>query len=268
MNRSRTRKREDRRNFLLAAVLGVAVLFGVGAIGYHAATRDPGLETGTLCPAAGPTGHVVLLVDKTDPLNFTQNQAFATLLDEVATKKVAPGQLLSIFVVGEDYTESALPIFQMCNPGRGEGKSRLTATPELFQKQFHERFRKPLQRQLQEQLRSEQPAKASPIFEMMQLVSINGFRKQAVEGTRRLIVVSDMLHNTAQYSMYRDPVDFTHFQKTDYAKRMQVDLRGVEAELHYVLNKTDIQTRRHVSFWEAYFLNAGGRLVAVEPLEG
>jgi hypothetical protein len=208
-----------------------------------------------------------VLVDKTDPLNFTQSAAFRRMFEDLVDHRVAPGHLMSVFALGEDYTRTATPLIELCNPGRGEGKSDLTANTRKLQVQFRERFRERLLEQT-EALISAAPGRSSPIFEMLQLVAINAFRKHAVEGPRRLIIVSDMLHNTAGYSMYQGQPDFDAFAASDYGRRTGADLNGVEVELHYVLNAPRLQTRRQLLFWESWFRRSGARIAAVRPLEG
>jgi len=243
-----------------------AVAIGGGLL-YHQLTQKKPLDKTSLCPADGPLGHIVLLVDKTDPLNFTQRQAFTVTLRELVTTKVPEGHLFSIFVLGEKFEQSAQPLIELCNPGSDVGKSEFTANLKRLHQQYDERFVKPLE-EVATSLVANEPANASPIFEMLQLVGINGFRKHAVNGPRRLVVMSDMLHNTPQFTMYREGVDFDVFQSTDYAKKSRADLQGVSVELHYLMNTPRLQTRRSLSFWERYFEQAGARLTDVRRLEG
>lgn len=261
---SRRRRKHDILGGIVALALFVASVAGAG---YAWSTREPAVDRATLCPQRGPTGHVVVLVDKTDPLNFTQSAAFRRMFEDLVEKRIAPGQLMSVFVLGEDYKQTATPLIELCNPGRGEGKSDLTANTRKLEMQFRERFRERLIEQT-DALMAAQPSKTSPIFEMLQLVAINAFRKHAVNGPRRLIVVSDMLHNTPGYSMYQSRPDFDAFESTDYGRRTGADLNGVEVELHYVLNMPRLQTRRQLQFWESYFSRSGARITAVRPLEG
>lgn len=265
MRTSRAAARKRQKNI----IGGVAALFVVVAVVILVIIFWPGepIDSITMCPAKGPKGHVVLLVDKTDPLNFTQRQAFVTFLEELAERDIETGHLLSVFVLGEDYQETAKPIFERCNPGKGEGKSELTDNIQKLRKNFRDSFREPMLK-FADSLQATHSAKFSPILEMIQLASINGFRKHAIDGQRRLIIVSDMLQNTPQFSMYREISEFQSFQSSDYGKKMQSDLKGVQIELHYVMNTPHLQTRRHLKFWEDYFSNAGARIVAVRPLEG
>lgn len=253
---------------LMAGVgLLTATLAIVAGVAYFQFTREKPLDQATLCPAGGPLGHTILLIDKTDPLNFTQRQAFSVAMKELIANKVPVGHLLSIFVLGEKFEQSAQPLVELCNPGSEVGKSELTSNLKRLRQQYEERFVRPLE-EASRALVADVPAKASPIFEMLQLVGINGFREHAVQGPRRLVLVSDMLHNTAQFSMYQAAVEFEAFEATDYAKKAQADLKDVSVELHYLMTKPRLQTRRNLAFWERYFDRAGARLTEVRRVEG
>lgn len=247
---------------VLAATVAIA-----GVVAYSQFNHGKPLDKLSMCPAEGPLGHVVLLVDKTDPLNFTQRQAFSVAMKELVTTKIPEGHLLSIFVLGERFEQSAQPMIELCNPGSDAGKSEFTANLKRLRQQYEERFVKPLDDAAQALVATE-PAKASPIFEMLQLVGINGFRKHAVRGPKRLVMVSDMLHNTPQYSMYQGPIEFAAFDATDYSKKAQADLKDVSVELHYLMTNPRLQTRRNLAFWERFFERAGARLTEVRRVEG
>jgi hypothetical protein len=262
----RARQRRNREVFLGTLAI-LVVLCVVGGATYFLMSRAAGLDKQTLCPATGPTSHYVLLVDTTDPLTFTQKEAFKVTMKELIEKRVPEGGLLSVFVLGEDFKENAKPLVELCNPGNGRDKSELTSNLRQLDKQYQERFLEPLLKQ-SEALVATQPAKASPIFEMMQLVAINGFRKHDIKGERRLVVMSDMLQNTPQFSMYKGPVDYPAFATSTYGQKAQLELRGVKVEIQYLLNTPQLQTRRNMQFWEDYFDKAGARVVAVRPLEG
>ncbi|MCX4176699.1 MULTISPECIES: hypothetical protein [Paraburkholderia] len=241
------------------AILGTAVF-------YMRLTRATELDQ-RMCPVSGPVGQFVLLVDKTDPLNFTQKQAFQAFLEQLITQRIPAGYLLSVFVLDNDYTATARPVFEECNPGDGTGKSEMNANLSHLKKRFEQGFREPMLR-LADELEAKKSSRFSPIFEMLEMTAINGFRKQNVTGPRRLIIVSDMLHNTPEYSMYRGNFDFDRFHDSDYGRKATADLTGVEVEIEYLLNTPKLQTRRNLKFWEDYFAAGGAHIVAVRPLEG
>jgi hypothetical protein len=254
------------QSYLWAALGGLFVTGVIVAAAIWMLSRPAGLDK-RLCPASGPTGQIVLLVDKTDPLSFTQKQAFEGLLDRLIAQRVPSGYLLSVFVLGEDYKSSPKPVFSECNPGDGADASEYTANKARLKKRFETNFRQPMLA-LANELQATKSAKYSPIFEMLEMTSINGFRKEDVKGPRKLIILSDMLHNTPEFSMYRDTPEFASFHESDYGRKMSTNLNGVDVELDYLINTPRLQTRRNLKFWEDYFASAGARIVAVTPLEG
>lgn len=267
MRRSTAARKRRARNVAIGIGAIVFFLAAIGGSIWYFVTRDPGLDRQTLCPTDGARGHTVLLVDKTDPLNFNQKHAFLRLLEELVDRRIAPGELVSVFVLGEDFRDGAKPLVEVCNPGSGEGRSELTANVSKLNAQYRKRFREPLLGEA-DALVSHAPAKSSPLLEMLQLVSLNGFRKHAVDGPKRLIVVSDMLHKSPQYSMYQGIGDFDSLAATEYGRRMRAEMPGVEVEIHHVLNYPRLQNRQQLDFWQAYFSGAGARIVAVRPMEG
>lgn len=263
----RRAKQRRTKEIILGSIAILVALTVVAAVAYYMLSRSKELNQQTMCPADGPSGHFVLLVDKTDPLTFTQKQAFSVILHEFIEKRIPEGYLLTVFVLGEDFKDNAAPLVELCNPGSGSEKSDLTANLKKRKRQYEQKFIEPLLKQ-SEGLVAAQPAKASPIFEMLQLVGINAFRKHDVKGERRLVILSDMLHHTSEFSMYKGLVDYTTFTSTDYGKKMQLELYDVEVEIHYLMNTPQLQTKRNLKFWEDYFNKAGARIVAVRPLEG
>ncbi len=263
------RKAKQRRfhAILLGTVILIIVFVIIFGTFYYQSSRPKPLNPLTLCPESGPLGHYVLLVDKTDPLTFTQDKAFKVTLLDLVENRIPEGYLFSVFVLGEDFKATAEPLAELCNPGSDNGRSELTDNLSRRKRQYKEKFVDPLITQ-SESLVSTTAVKISPIFEMLQLVGVNAFRKHNIKGVRRLVIMSDMLHNTNQYSMYKGTVDYPVFAETDYAKRTQLDLQGVEVEIYYLMNSPKLQTKRNLAFWEAYFSKAGGRIVSVRPLEG
>lgn len=266
-SRSRRRRKDDRRAIIWGVLILAVVAAAAAGSAWFVATAPKPIDSATLCPADGPRGHYVVLVDRTDPMTFVQRKAFKTVFDELVQKRLPEGYLLTVFSLDENFEESADPLVELCNPGTGDDKSEFTANVRKIKRQYQERFIAPLHAQVDEML-PDKPAKSSPILEMIQLASINGFRRHRVDGERRLIIVSDMMHNTPQFTMYRRDVDFDAFSGSSTGRRLLAELHGVRIELHYLMNAPQFQTRRHIGFWERYFDNAGARLVEVRPMEG
>ncbi|GAC1030995.1 hypothetical protein thsps21_18220 [Pseudomonas sp. No.21] len=250
-------------------IVGAAgvILAALGIGGYYLYNQPKGPDRVTLCPAEGPLGHVVVLVDNTDPYSFIQREAFSQALRALSDEVVPEGYLLSVFSLGESFENNAKPLFERCNPGTSAGKSEMTANLKRIDLRYHESFKAPIEK-LEDSLLSDTPAQYSPIFEMIQLASINGFRTQNVRGPRKLIIFSDMLPNTPEYSMFKGIPDYNDFSKTPYGERSKTDLSGVKVEIHYLMKYPKLQTMKQLNFWELYFEGAGARLTGVNTMEG
>lgn len=263
----RRAKAKRTKQIILGTSLFLFVAVVIAGAGYFALSRPKPLNALNMCPADGPTGHYVILLDKTDPLTFTQKAALEVFVKDLIEKRVPEGNLISVFALGADYKENAEPVVELCNPGTEAGKSESTSNLRKLRQRYEQKFAQPLKAQI-DKLIAIEPAKTSPIFEMLQLVAINGFRKNSTTGEQRLIVISDMLHNTGELSMFKQQLDFSAFHDSAYGKRTQVDLQGVSVELHYLMNYPELQTKRNAFFWEGYFEKAGAHVVDVRPLEG
>jgi hypothetical protein len=268
----RVSRGKRRGGLLVAAAIGVLLLgiaAGAGVVIYRfVAVPADGQEEASLCPKSGPKGHVVLVVDKSDPLTFTQQKDFEVLFRDVVVSSVPKGHLLSVYALGDDFKSTAEPLIELCNPGDGSDASKLDANPDMLRQTFDEKYAKPLLA-VREQLVTDVPGKASPILEMIQLAGITGFNRRAVAGPRRLIVVSDFIQNTPELSMYKSGVpEYETFHATAYGKKVSADLHDVKVELRMLLNRPQLQTERLLKFWEAHVRNAGGRVVTYEPVRG
>jgi hypothetical protein len=263
--RPRAHRRRARRHIAGTVAAAAFLLAALGAAGYGLLGRET--VDARACPSSGPAGHLVLLVDKTDPFTRTQRLAFAELLREIATARVARGELVSVFVLGESVDAAVEPVFERCNPGSAQDASKWNANPERLRRQYEQNFLEPLAAVAQH-IQVAKPAAVSPIMEMLQLVAINGFRRNAVHGPRRLIVVSDMLQNTNEYSHYRGEASFERLRERPYFQRVRVDLSGVAVELRYLMHAPALQNRGHARFWEAYIREMGASLTAVRLVEG
>jgi hypothetical protein len=250
---------------MLGAVLlvSVTVLVLVAVALYP---REPELSA-NLCPPSGPTGQVILVIDATDPLTFTQRKAVAQLVDQMSDPGRTPqGTLLSVFVFGADVASSADPLFERCSPGSGAGKNELTHNLKLWQQRFREEFERPLRAKVP-QMEASAPAARSPIIQMLQIAALR-YQKSNTSGERRLILVSDMLQNTPEMSLYREAMDYEQYRRRPEAQRLRADLQGVIVETHLLMNSPQIQNRRFLKFWEDYFTDMGARLVEVRTLPG
>lgn len=242
--------------FLLLAMVMGAVLSNDGSGGY---------DRLTLCPRDIAYPHTIVLIDGTDPFSATQQKILSDVITE-AGRDLATGEKLSIYVLDDRNYGTAAPIFGLCNPGRGEDLNPLYQNPERARRVFDEKFGSPLRTALAH-LTTVKESPVSPIMEMLTAISfVPDF--DINHAPRRLIIFSDLLHNMPYYSQYRDPVDYTFFDRTDKARLVTPNLGGVQVELLYLLRPGagQYQTRAHVAFWEHLIDATGATLTEVRPI--
>lgn len=266
VRRSRAAQKKRSREILYAVVVAVIVafLFGGGFWAYR--ERDVAPDKMTLCPASGSLGHYVVLIDNTDPYRFIQREAFLQRIKTLAAVKIPEGYLVSVYLLGSDFTQNAKPVFEKCNPGQGTGKTDLNSNVQRVKKRYQNEFIDPLVK-VADSLLLKESSVQSPIFEMLKIAGI-GFERINSQGERKLILFSDMIPNTKEFSMYKGNSDFAAFDKTPYGQISRASLDNVQVEVELLKNKPEIQGEKMIHFWENYFNKSGATLVSVHGMEG
>ena len=236
-------------------------LFGVERVKYDSLSGCP-LVKGQ----ATPTGHTVVLIDETDRLTENQKNYLSMQINALVKKNLQVGELLSIYSLDDKVTASSKPLFEMCKMRDGSDADKLSENERLINKRFKKYFQNPLEMHLKTILEKKEPAEQSPIFEMLRSISINSFMKWDVQGDRKLIVFSDMLHNTNRFSLYNQQQDFERFRKSAYAAEVSTQMPNVEVELNYFNNTPKYQKNRLTEFWMAYFRRASASVVSVQNI--
>ena len=269
MPRSSRRAKSQQRNNLLLGALALLLVIGIlsGALWWWSQKNNNSLDAQTLCPTSGALGHNVLLIDATDPLNMAQKAALDLYLSDLAIKNTPAGYLLSVFVLGHDFKADTQPLVQLCNPGTAQGHSAMTENIQQLTRRYQEGFLKPVLEQTQ-QLTGRESAEESPIFEMLQMLSLNSLQKQQVDGPKTLVVVSDLLQNSPQFSMYQTTPNFEQFTKTAYATKTKINFDGVDVKVLVLFNSPALQKTTLFDFWKQYFKSAGARSVQIDLLPG
>lgn len=154
-------------------------------------------DSETLCPTEDSYLTVDVLVDKTDPWHKERSERLEKLMRQIKSA-LNVHERMTIYVLDETGNDILTPVFDMCNPGRGDQVSPLFSNPRKVQAKFDEQFNTPLEKMLADLLK---PGKAlqSPILE-----TINNFPQTSRE--KKLILVSDLMENTNQISFYRNDV--------------------------------------------------------------
>ncbi len=271
MVQSVRRKRKRAQDRLgIALIVLVVLVFASGGAGYfYLQQTRVAIDETTLCPKDGARTLTVVLVDRTDPLTTIQRAALRRRLEEIKDSVAQYGalQIYSVEPIGETLLR---PVVDLCNPGRGADIDSKFGNPRLVEKRWQEGFAMPIERLLEDLMQLDE-ADSSPIMESIQSIAVSILRGNvAAEIPKRLIIASDMLQHTVEYSQYKGGFDFQEFRESDYYRRLRADLRGVEVEIIYIRRDTRraVQGKAHIQFWRDYIRDQGGAVTHVIALEG
>lgn len=263
---TRSQKRKTRSNILFSVFFFSLVLAGIASAFWWNLQRKPGLDPVTMCPAEGASGQRVVLIDRTDPFNLAQKTSLDIFIKNLVDS-TPPGQLLSVYALGDDFQANTKPLFELCNPGDGHEKSELTANLKALKQQYIKHFIEPML-SVTEGMMNVQAANESPILEMLQLVNLNSIQKQKINGEVRLYVLSDMLQNSKSLTMYGKPVGFETYASSYAASKLFVDFSQVHVEVYLVNSSPRTLNPMLLDFWKAYFDNARVKSLSFHALAG
>jgi hypothetical protein len=262
-SRPRASLRDDERKrknawggAMIACVIGFA-----GLVGYFQYTnRAIEIDPASGCPRDGAVSLTAVIIDGSDPIAPRQ-QAFLRNHLETIKAEIPRHGALAVYALGTDMQQLLDPVVLVCNPGRGRDVNPLTGSPLRTERLWEEAFHEPLQGVFDAMIDPD-VEEISPIFESVQSVAISHFSHPAWRGKpRTLVLISDLLQFTPEFSHYRGPGDFAAFRQSAYYRRVRTDLRGVEVVVFYVPRATrnNVQGERHLAFWRDYFLDQGAR---------
>jgi hypothetical protein len=264
--KSKLAQQRARTNVIIGSIFILAVAAVIGAVVWWSAQKPDPLDPQTLCPLKGPLGHQVLLVDRTDPFNEAQKAAFDNMARDLV-EKLPTAHLFSVFVLGEDFKSETKPLIELCNPGTGEDKSNLTENTKALRRQYTKNFIEPLQG-ITTELLSTASAQQSPILEMLQLVYLNSIQAHKAQGPITLYVLSDLLQYSNAVDMYHGTPDFAKYDATYQAKKLYVDLSGVDVKVVLLNNNIRNQNPSFMEFWQSYFKRANVHSLEISNLPG
>jgi hypothetical protein len=245
---------------LVAAISGLAYL-------YLAATSQRQTLDESLCPEGGPPSQTLLLIDATDDIPALTRTQIRQLLDDMIAK-IPRGGLLDIRMLRNDQNRTDR-IFALCNPGDGSDLDPLIANPEAAKERWRTGFAEPLATALEQTANGEE-ADTSPILAAIQQLAVE---RLTSERDRRaattLVLISDMLENSPDFSMYRSGADYEAFQASDAARNFATDLAGAEVDIWLVRRPAPpTDSLPLIAFWERWIKDAGGQLVHAVNLQG
>lgn len=269
-NRSRKRLRQAESFPVGWAVLGglvlLAVIGGFAWLYLGALARNPERDPDTLCPRTGPTEQVLVLVDVTDPIGSITQQDVLNQLNAIADGLAKGGRFeLRVLEPGNGRTRT---IFDACNPGDGSDLDHWTGNPEAAKRRWEERFDGPLQEAMDSALDAG-AADTSPIMAGIQRIAVDRLGTNDAKAIpNKLIVISDMLENTAAFSMYRSGPDYTAYKASKAPSEYGTDLTGAGVETWLLRRDTEFASSAVAEFWAAWVQDNKGHFIRALQLQG
>ena len=261
--------RLDRRGiFILCGVGGVAVTLLASVMVVMSARPIVGPDNCVYRDKRllrrAPTDQTVILVDQSEALTDTHRRfALGFIKDYVADDaQFSVRSRIALFTFSKlNFESSSSPSFRaasdLCRPP-SQG-NELYENNRKITKDFHLRFLVPVTTALEQSLTTE-VGERSPILETLQMIS----RSQEIDdgGKKTLILVSDMLQNTAGFSHYRARRSYDDFVRSGFASDVKADFRDWNVIVVYLRRYRDrqLQQAAHVDFWQRYFHEAGAKL--------
>lgn len=252
---------------LLVCLIAVIILCAAGYGAYYALTKE-NVDKVTLCPSGGPMGQYVVLIDNTSPFPSNQKDDLTQRFKHMVLDEVPKGALVTVFLLGEKYEQNSAPVFEKCNPGQWREMDKLTKSETFVTREFNDKFANPLFDMVQ-QIPLNVQAKTSPIFEMLQIAGINGFKYANLKGPKNLIIYSDMAANMPRFSMYNNALSsYKDFAKTAYGQEsIAPALAGASVTINMlVAEPTVMPYNKRAEFWAQYFSENGASLPEIRPM--
>jgi hypothetical protein len=271
MVRKKLKKSRSNHN-IVASGLIIAALTILGIIfkTYFSVTSERGsINKENFC-AEEIKEMTVVVIDHSDKLNTIQKAALQARLWDIVENMPKNYFQIRIFSADKISENVLTPELVLCNPGSEKEMSRFTENQKIVRKQYEEKFKKHLDEILNGILNKDS-ASQSPIMEAVQSVAVTSFigeRNKHIQ--KKLILVSDLLQHTANFSLYNGGTDFENYKTSNHWKSVKSDLNDVEVELYFLHRDEDakLQNSKLREFWIQFFENQGAKVTRFLPIEG
>lgn len=232
---------------MLTSVFG---LFAAAAMNQPPATDE---ETGCRLDRQDPS-HTIVLVDQSDPFNATDVAWVRALLEDEARALPKFGRLtLSVPNAASSY--DPVTVWTGCSPGSAAAANPIFQNPKMIEQAWQAKFHKPLMAGAETVL-IDNVAPNSPLMEAMFTLGDRPDFQDNVPA-RRLILVSDLMQHSKEFSMYKTGTAWEAFEGSPLMD-MRPGLEGVEVVARVVPRQEYALPLGEVkAFWQRWFKGTG-----------
>lgn len=232
---------------MLTSVFG---LFAAAAMNQPPATDS---ETNCRLDRQDPS-HTIVLVDQSDPFNATDMAWVRALLEDEARALPKYGRLtLSVPNAASAY--DPVTVWTGCSPGSAAAANPIFQNPKMIEQAWQAKFHNPLMAGAEAVL-IDNVAPSSPLMEAMFTLGDRPDFQENVPA-RRLILVSDLMQHSKEFSMYKTGTDWEAFEGSPLMD-MRPGLEGVEVVSRVVPRQEYALPLGEVkAFWQRWFKATG-----------
>ncbi|MEE2879414.1 MAG: hypothetical protein VX593_10450 [Pseudomonadota bacterium] len=237
----------------------LASVFGLFALAAFSASPALTPETGCRMDRKDPA-HTVVMIDQSDPFNPNDLDWVSEFIDSEARTLPRFGRLTVVTPNSADPYDARI-VYSHCSPGSAEDANPLLQNPRMIEDTWRETFYEPLSDEIEKALMdTRQPS--SPLFEAVYSIADRA-DFQASRGDRRIILISDLMQHSDEFSFYRAGTDQDAFGQTRLADQVPA-MDGVEIVARVVPRQEyDLPMSDVKQFWRDYFSQTGAAFSSV-----
>jgi len=235
--------------------IGVMVSSVFGLFAVAAFNSPPALDTQTACRMdRKDPAHTIILIDQSDPFNPNDLSWVYEFVDAEARSLPKYGRLTVLTPNASD-PYSPATVFSNCSPGSVEDANPVFQNPRMIDDTWRDTFYQPLVTEVETAMvTTRQPS--SPLFEAVYTVADRAdFQK--THGNRRVVLVSDLMQHSNDFSFYKSGADYTAFKDSRLGEEIP-DMADIEVVARIVPRQNyDLPLNDVKAFWRDYFVAAG-----------
>jgi hypothetical protein len=259
------------QNILGGILLAVVILLAGAFVYFYSSEKSKRADINptTFCQKSILPETTVVLVDHTDDINPTQRVAIENRLWDIASSVKMNGAI-KLFSVAKITTKVLEPDIDLCNPGTEKDVNEVTGNKAFAKRKFEEKFKKPLNELLSSMMVAPK-ASQSPIMEALQSIVVTSFVGGKNDAKiKRIVLVSDLLEHTNDFSIYRGIPEFISYKRQPHWPKVKADMSGIEVTIFFLhrAGQEKLQTSALRNFWIEYLEAQGASVERFVPIEG
>ncbi len=242
---------QNERRYVILAGFGILLIFFLGI--YSAYLNYKGAKDDRFCLENSNDLKVVdFLFDVTDQPSKNQKRVIEDRLSEKLSS-LPQGTLVRLFSISSDVGGLSNVEFEMCKPAMVSETSELTGNKLLSERNYRIKFKDPLSYTLQSILTRKSQV-LSPIIE-----ALHDYSKKThpVTASHEIIIFSDLLQNTGDYSVYSENKRLTSYP-------YDVDLNQAVVHFYVMERKGNMRKRQNRQFIEDWSKIVGKNVITLK----